>query len=78
MKKKIISYISLIMIITSVVLTIIFGRMMQESEIISEKEMMKTIVSQMYENIISNDEMTQQAKKLFVADYLNRAKFASF
>lgn len=78
MRKKMISYISLVIIISSVVLMLIFSMIIKNHEIDSEKEMMETIVNQMSKSLETSIEMRQKTTNLFTTDYLNRSNFARY
>lgn len=78
MRKKMISYISLVIIISSVVLMLIFSMIIKNHEIDSEKEMMETIVNQMSKSLETSIEMRQKTTNLFTTDYLNRSDFARY
>ena len=78
MRKKMISYISLVIIISSVVLMLIFSMIIKNHEIDSEKEMMDTIVNQMSKSLEASIEMRQKTTDLFTTDYLNRSNFARY
>lgn len=78
MRKKMISYISLVIIISSVVLMLIFSMIIKNHEIDSEKEMMETIVNQMSKSLETSIEMRQKTTNLFTTNYLNRSNFARY
>lgn len=74
MERKIIAYIALILVSGSIILIHFYSRMLKSSEIASEKELMQTIVSQVIVNLNHNNQEKNEARELFVNDYLNRAK----
>ncbi len=78
MRKKMISYISLVIVISSVTLMLIFSMIIKNHEIDSEKEMMETIVNQMSKSLETSIEMRQKTTNLFTTDYLNRSNFARY
>ncbi len=78
MRKKMISYISLVIVISSVTLMLIFSMIIKNHEIDSEKEMMETIVNQMSKSLEASIEMRQKTTDLFTTDYLNRSNFARY
>lgn len=78
MRKKMISYISLVIIISSVALMLIFSLIIRNHEIDTEKEMMETIVNQMSKSLESSIEMRKKTTNLFTTDYLNRSNFARY
>ena len=78
MRKKMISYISLVIVISSVTLMLIFSLIIRNHEIDTEKEMMETIVNQVSKSLESSIEMRKKTTNLFAADYLNRSNFARY
>lgn len=78
MRKKMISYISLVIVISSVTLMLIFSLIIRNHEIDTEKEMMETIVNQMSKSLESSIEMRKKTTNLFTTDYLNRSNFARY
>lgn len=78
MRKKMISYISLVIVISSVTLMLIFSLIIRNHEIDTEKEMMETIVNQVSKSLESSIEMRKKNTNLFAADYLNRSNFARY
>ena len=78
MRKKMISYISLVIVISSVALMLIFSLIIRNHEIDTEKEMMETIVNQMSKSLESSMETRQKTNNLFTTDYLNRSNFARY
>ena len=78
MRKKMISYISLVIVISSVALMLIFSLIIRNHEIDTEKEMMETIVNQMSKSLESSIEMRKKTTNLFTTDYLNRSNFARY
>ncbi len=76
MKKKIVTYIAMTMIISSAILSIIFWKVFQENELKVEISSLSISLSQVIESMKSNDEKLEQARELFVTDYLNRTQFA--
>ncbi len=78
MRKKMISYISLVIVISSVALMLIFSLIIRNHEIDTEKEMMETIVNQISKSLESSIEMRKKTINLFTTDYLNRSNFARY
>lgn len=78
MRKKMISYISLVIVISSVTLMLIFSLIIRNHEIDTEKEMMETIVNQVSKSLESSIEMRKKTTNLFAADYLNRSNFVRY
>lgn len=78
MRKKMISYISLMIVISSVALMLIFSLIIRNHEIDTEKEMMETIVNQISKSLESSIEMRKKTTNLFTTDYLNRSNFARY
>lgn len=60
MRKKMISYISLVIVISSVTLMLIFSLIIRNHEIDTEKEMMETIVNQVSKSLESSIEMRKK------------------
>lgn len=78
MRKKMISYISLVIVISSVALMLIFSLIIRNHEIDTEKEMMETIVNQTSRSLEASIETRQKTNNLFTTDYLNRSNFARY
>lgn len=78
MKKKIISYIALVMVISSISLIFLFSNLIKQNELNSEKAAMKTILNQMLVYLQNNEEARQKARNLFTEDYLNRTGFIKY
>ncbi len=78
MRKKMTSYISLVIVISSVVLMLVFSLLIRNHEIEAEKVMMETIVNQISKSFKANIELRKETTSLFSADYLNRSNFARY
>lgn len=78
MRKKMISFISLVIVISSVVLMLIFSMIIRNHEIDSEKEVMERIVNQTSRSLESSIETRQKTNNLFTTDYLNHSNFARY
>lgn len=73
-----ISYTSLVIVIASVVLMLIFAMTIKKHEIDSEKELMETIVNQMHKSIKTSIDLSEETIKFFARDYMNRGNFARY
>ena len=78
MKKKIISYIALVTLVSSISLIFIFSDLIKQNELNSEKATIETMLNQMIVNLENNQEARDKARQLFTEDYLNRAGFTKY
>ena len=78
MKKKIISYIALVTLVSSISLIFIFSDLIKQNELNSEKATIETMLNQMIVNLENIQEARDKARQLFTEDYLNRAGFTKY
>ncbi len=78
MRRKIITFISLILITSSIILVFIFRGIVRNDAIKKEKDAMISIIEQTYSTLDKNSDLREEAVSLFTDDYLNRAGFASY
>lgn len=78
MRKKIIINLSITILIITLIILSIFYSSIRQYKIELEGSSMQILVNNIIKNINSNINDTGNIEELFIEDYLNRAKFASF
>ena len=78
MRKKIIINLSVTILIVTLIILSVFYSNIKQYKIKLEGSSMQILVNNIIKNIDSNIIQTENIEELFMKDYLNRAKFASF